>query len=68
MELTKSQLKVIADLKVQAMIFDMDIDWETLSLTPKTIDNKPFWLIRWQDKLNNSDRPNTAGLEGVDNE
>lgn len=47
--------KVISNLLVQSMLFDMAIDWETLSLEPKTKDEIPFWQKRYKDKRNNSD-------------
>lgn len=53
-ELTPLQTdKIIAirdDLKIQAMIFDMDIDWETLTLVEKRKDDTPQWLKNWQAK------------------
>lgn len=48
------------DLQVQAMLFDMDIDIETWSLTPKK-KIEYTWLDRWLDKLNNSDRKHEYG-------
>jgi len=52
MKLTKIEKK-INDLKIQAMLFDMDIDWETASLVPKRKVEKT-WLDKWKDKLNDS--------------
>ena len=52
----KQALKKFDDLKVQAMLFDMDIDIEIWELTPKTpkIDDKP-WLTKWLEKQAGSD-------------
>lgn len=47
--------KKYADLKIQAMMFDMDIDIETWSLVPKAESTKPTWLTRWLDKQAESD-------------
>jgi hypothetical protein len=46
---------IAADLKIQAMMFDLDVDWESLELTPKRTDTQPFWVKNWKDKLNESD-------------
>ena len=61
-------LKTLADLRIQAMMFDMDVDLETASLVPKSAEIAPQWLTRWKDKMAESDRPNTLGLENVDHE
>lgn len=55
MELTEEQIKKIDDLRVQAMLFDMDIDWETASLVPKTKDETPFWIKKWKEKQYGAD-------------
>lgn len=60
--------KALAELKIQAMMFDMDIDIETWSLVPKSTYIKQKWLEDWKDKVANSDRPQTLGLEDVDRE
>lgn len=58
--LTKQEIKQVLrrydDLKVQAMLFDMDIDVETSSLIPKIKhrDSKP-WLTKWLGKQAESD-------------
>lgn len=45
------------DLLVQSMLFDMDIDIETLTLTPKASqDETPVWLTRWKEKEHGGDR------------
>lgn len=49
-------LKAVADLMVQAMMFDMQVDWETGTLIPKSTFVAPFWLTNWKDKTLNADR------------
>lgn len=46
----------IADLTIQAMMFDMDVDIETASLVPKRTENLPIWIKRWRAKEEGSDR------------
>ena len=49
-------LSILADLKVQAMLFDMDIDIETVSLTEAVKQPKPaIWLTMWKDRVNQAD-------------
>lgn len=43
------------DLLVQAMMFDMDIDIETWSLTPKSDYKEDFWITKWKEKRDGSD-------------
>lgn len=43
------------ELRVQAMLFDMDIDLETFELVPKISYERPEWLERWQDKQDEAD-------------
>lgn len=46
----------IADLKIQSMMFDMDIDWETLQVVPKgKVEPEAIWLTRWKEKVDQSD-------------
>jgi hypothetical protein len=63
LDLTTTQQRnlhdLVSDLQVQAMVFDMDIDWETLTLTPKTDYIEPFWITRWKEKEHGSDRDNS---------
>lgn len=47
--------KKLADLQVQAMIFDMDIDIETWSLTPRQKHQEADWLTQWKEKVANGD-------------
>lgn len=57
LKVTPEQGKAIADLKVQAMMFSMGIDWETCSLIQiKAVAKDPFWLTNWKEKINISDR------------
>lgn len=57
--MTDAQLRKVheayADQQVQAMIFDMDVDIETLSLIPKSTYKEPAWLSRWKEKQNGAD-------------
>jgi hypothetical protein len=56
-EITPEIAKAVADLMVQAMMFDMDIDWENGTLTQKRVDApEPFWKKRWMDKIHAADR------------
>lgn len=50
-----TSLQIISDLKIQAMMFDMSVDWETLELVPKTQNITPIWIIRWNEKRSESD-------------
>lgn len=47
--------KRIADLRIQAMMFDMDVDIETLELVPKTQQKEAVWLTRWLNRFNEGD-------------
>lgn len=50
-------VKAVADLTIQSMMFDMDIDWETLSLIQKKPKiEEPFWLRKWKEKMHGADR------------
>lgn len=52
----KDQLaKRVADLYIQSMLFDMDIDWERLTLCEKSDYKEPFWLTRWKDEMEQAD-------------
>lgn len=68
MTLTADDIEILSDLKIQAMLFDLDIDIESLSLVPKSREIAPKWLTSWKEKVAESDRPQTLGLEGVDYE
>lgn len=43
------------DLKVQAMLFDMEVDLEAFDLVAKKQDDRPEWQIRWNDKRDQGD-------------
>lgn len=45
----------LADLRIQSMLFDMDIDWELLTLCEKTKHSRPDWLTSWKEKIDNGD-------------
>lgn len=50
-------IRVRDDLLIQAMMFDMDIDWEALELVEKKkteVSKKP-WLDKWLIKQSNAD-------------
>lgn len=44
-----------ADLQIQAMMFDMDIDIETWSLVPKKTTKSQPWLERWMNRFHEAD-------------
>jgi len=46
------------DLNVQAMLFDMDIDIESWSLTPKDNYKEAPWLTRWKGAEHAKDADN----------
>lgn len=48
-------VEAYADLQVQAMIFDMGIDVETMSLVPKSDYKEPFWLTNWKERQHGAD-------------
>ena len=53
--MTDQGIEVINDLKIQAMMFDMAIDYETLTLEPKRKDLTPIWIKKWREKFEESD-------------
>lgn len=54
--LSDEDLKALADIKVRAMMFDMDVDVETLELIPKRQPvQEPQWLKNYKDKREDSD-------------
>lgn len=53
--LTPELLEKVADLKVKALIFDMDVDIETLTLVPKSTYKEPSWIARWKEKQHDED-------------
>lgn len=56
--LKKQLLNTLDDLTVQSMIFDMDIDYETLTLQPRSDYKEPFWLTNWKEKESGKDFDN----------
>ena len=59
-------LKSIADLKVKAMMFNMDIDWETLELIPIVEPVKdPYWLQNIKEKREQSDNDPSSPQEAI---
>ncbi len=48
-------LNILDDLQVQSMLFDMEIDYETLTLQPKSDYKEPFWLTNWKEKERGKD-------------
>lgn len=55
-------IKVVNDLRIQSMLFDMPIDIETLQLVPKSeIEPEAAWLTRWKEKVNDSDQEHEYG-------
>lgn len=60
-------VKTYDDLQVQAMMFDMSVDIETLTLVPKQVDNTPVWIKNWREKEHESDRK-PEDYEGGSNE
>lgn len=55
--------KVLADLKIQSMMFDMDIDWDLLILVPKSDYKEAVWLTRWKEKQSQADFNNELDAE-----
>ena len=53
--LTKDEIERINDLKIQAMLFDMDIDWETMTLITKAKKQPKTWLDKFKERQNESD-------------
>lgn len=48
--------KAYADLKVQAILFGMDVDVETMTLVPKSIYQEQSWITKWKERQDESDR------------
>lgn len=53
--LSAEEIEIINDLKIQAMLFGMLVDWETLGLVPKSSHTDAVWLTRWKNKRDDSD-------------
>lgn len=61
-------LKAIADIKIQAIMFNMDIDWETFGLVPKTKNTEdPVWLLKWKTIRQESDFDELIDIDWEDN-
>lgn len=58
--------KTLADLKIQALIFDMDIDIETLSLMPKSTSVEPAWLTQWKNRFGDGDNDPSDPEQNID--
>lgn len=54
--MNEAGFKLVNDLKIQSMMFDMAVDWETLTLVPVVKDETPFWIKNWKEKQANGDR------------
>ena len=60
--------KAYADMQIQAIMFNMDIDWETLTLTEKVkVEPEPRWLIGWKAKREESDFNELMDIDWEDN-
>lgn len=56
--LGRELVAVVDDLEVQGMIFDGDIDYETLEIIPKRSKKNRTWLDDYKDRMHESDRTN----------
>lgn len=58
----------LANVQIQAMMFDMDIDYETLTLQPKkkTVED-PYWLVKFKDQRANADFDTNFDIDRDDN-
>ena len=56
----------VDDLKDQADFYGMDIDYETVSLTDKSIYSKPTWKERWEKTRNAADFDEYIDLDQED--
>lgn len=55
--LTPEEINIINDIKIRAMMFDMEVDWETLQLIPKQKKHiESVWLHNWRAKEYAGDR------------
>ena len=54
--LPENAIKLLADLQVQSMLFNMDVDWEALNLVPQNKYQEPIWISRWRARELSSDR------------
>jgi hypothetical protein len=64
--MNKDACKALSDITIQAIMFDMDVDWETLQLTPKVKkEPEPFWKRKWRE---NREYQDFNELQDVDQE
>lgn len=47
--------KVVEELQAQAKMFDMEVDWELLTLVPKSTYQDKVWIVNWKNKRDQSD-------------
>lgn len=47
--------EILDDLKVKAMMFDMDVDIEALRVVEKRKDERPHWQLAWNEKRSQAD-------------
>lgn len=66
LELKGKALKKYQELKAQAELFDMDVDWLALELIPKRVDTTPQWLKNWRERLSNDDRHFDNIIQGME--
>lgn len=58
----------LANVQLQAIMFDMDIDYETLALVPKKkVVEEPYWLVRFKDQRANADFDTNIDIDRDDN-
>lgn len=61
-------IKAVADIQIQAIMFSMEIDWETLTLIEKIkVEPEPQWLISWKAKREESDFNELMDIDWSDN-
>lgn len=53
--LTKEAQARLNDLKVQAIMFDLEVDIEALTLVAKSTHKDAVWITRYKDKRAESD-------------
>lgn len=53
--MTEEAQRTYADLRIQAMLLDLAVDWETLDLVPKSDYRAPQWLTAWKNKQEEAD-------------
>lgn len=64
----KAFTKISSDLLIQSMMFNIDIDWETLTLINKVkAQPESRWLIGWKAKREDSDFNELLDIDWEDN-